>query len=66
MSVYVNSLSPEKQKLIRFSESSKAFKFGSGEVHKSLYITTVPATIGKENIFIETDVVKLDIPMLLS
>ena len=35
-------------------------------MYKSLYKVKLPATIGKKEILIETDVVKSDIPMLLS
>ena len=66
MDVYVDSLTPEKKAQIKYSNTNNSFKFGSGDVHKSLYKVTIPATIGKTEILIETDVVKLDIPMLLS
>ena len=66
MDIYCNSLSPDRQAKINYYDSTNSFKFGSGEVYKSLYKMSVPATIGKKNIHIETDIVELDIPMLLS
>ena len=46
--------------------TSNSFKFGSGKIFSSLYKDRVPATIGDKDVFIESDLVESDIPMLLS
>ncbi|VDI64595.1 Hypothetical predicted protein [Mytilus galloprovincialis] len=46
--------------------SSREFKFGDGKVVKSYMRTTIPAQIGSSNCKIETEIVKADIPLLLS
>ncbi|CAG2196706.1 unnamed protein product [Mytilus edulis] len=46
--------------------SSRAFKFGDGKVVNSFMRATVPAQIGSINCKIETEIVKADIPLLLS
>ena len=66
MDAYVESLPTEKQELITVHSSGSSFKFGSGKVHSSIHKMRIPANIGKEEIFIVTDVVDIDIPMLLS
>lgn len=63
---YIDGLSSRKQEQVVYTDSSKAFKFGCGKVYNSLYKVKLPATIGNKDIFIETDVVQTDIPMLLS
>ena len=63
---YVEGLPAEKQKLVTYSDSGNSFRFGSGDVYKSLYKVKLPAMIGKKSVCITTDVVKSDIPMLLS
>ena len=66
MEAYKESLTPEKQNLIEYSSTSNSFKFGSGKIHASICKAKIPATIGDEEIFIETDVVDSHIPLLLS
>ncbi|CAG2196696.1 unnamed protein product [Mytilus edulis] len=46
--------------------SSRAFKFGDGKVVNSFMRATIPAQIGSTNCKIETEIVKADIPLLLS
>ncbi|CAG2196704.1 unnamed protein product [Mytilus edulis] len=46
--------------------SSRAFKFGDGKVVNSFMRATIPAQIGSINCKIETEIVKADIPLLLS
>ena len=66
MDAYVESLPTEKQELITVHSSSSFFKFCSGKVHSSIHKMKIPANIAKEEIFIVTDVVDIDIPTLLS
>ncbi|CAC5413707.1 unnamed protein product [Mytilus coruscus] len=46
--------------------NSRAFKFGDGKVVNSFMRATIPAQIGSTNCKIETEIVKADIPLLLS
>ncbi|CAG2196723.1 unnamed protein product [Mytilus edulis] len=46
--------------------SSRAFKFGDGKVVNSFMRATIPAQIESTNCKIETEIVKADIPLLLS
>ena len=66
MDIYIESLSPADQEKVTKISSHNSFKFGSGSVYKSLYKVKVPASVGKNSIFIESDIVETEIPMLLS
>ena len=48
------------------SSGKKWFKFGGGERLQSKGVYTIPAVIAGKEVFIETDVVDSDIPLLLS
>ena len=63
---YLGSLSDSDRKLVRYSDSSCGFKFGSDDVFSSLYKVKLPACIGSQKLFIETDVIDTDVPLLLS
>ena len=63
---YMNSLKKEDVDKIEEKQSASQFRFGNGNAFKSIKKVTVPAKIGSKNIQIETDVIKTDIPMLLS
>ena len=62
---YKETLTPKQRKVFKYTSSRNNFKFGSGEIQKSMYKATIAATIGDEDIFLETDV-NINIPMLLS
>ena len=66
MGCYIDSLPEEKQTKISYSKSQNMFKFGSGDPVKSLHKVKIPTSIGNQDIFIESDVVDNNIPMLLS
>ena len=66
---YLSSLDYiDKEKVQRKEsrESSKIFKFGGGERLQSLGCYIIPAVIAGKVVSIKTDVVKSDIPLLLS
>ena len=63
---YVDGLSEIDQMKIEYMDSFKSFKFGSGDKFQSLFKAKIPAQIGSNNIFIQTDVVDTQIPLLLS
>ena len=66
MDIYLGTLPKEKLQRVQYFDSNNSFKFGAGDIHKSLYKVKVPATIGQKEIFVESDVVDLNIPMLFS
>ena len=63
---YVEGLNERQFQKVKYFDSCKTFKFGSGKVYKSLYRAELPATIGSETVLISTDVVDTSIPLLLS
>ena len=63
---YYEGLTDEQQKSVSYSESKRSFKFGSGKMFPSMYQVKVPAKIGSTTLFICTDVVQTDVPLLLS
>ena len=63
---YVESLSPEQKAQVLYSDSNRTFKFGSDRSFESIYKVKIPATIGSNELFIETDVVDTHVPLLLS
>ena len=63
---YISGLSDKQMEKVKYFDSNSSFRFGSGKVFKSLYKAEIPATIGKENIMISTDVVETTVPLLLS
>ena len=66
MDNYIDSLYPEDKQKIKISPGFKTFKFGGGEKLKSSAHMSIPATIAGKKVFIKTDVVESDIPLLLS
>ena len=48
------------------SDSNKSFRFGSGNDVPSLGCVKLPATIGNKSLYINTDIVDGDLPLLLS
>ena len=63
---YVSGLTDKQQKSVKYFDSSSTFRFGSGQVYKSLYRAEIPVRIGKDNALISTDVVETTIPLLFS
>ena len=63
---FIQSLSDTEKAKVEQRESSRNFKFGGGTIFTSLMECTVPAQLGDRNVFINTDVVESDIPLLLS
>ena len=66
MDCYIDSLPEEKQTKISSSKSQNMFKFVSGDPAKSLHKVKIPASIGNQDILIESDVVDNDISVLIS
>ena len=62
---YINSLNENDRKEIKQSTGEKIFKFGGGTHLKSRAEYRLPAVISRKEITIKTDIVELDIQLLL-
>lgn len=63
---YVNSLNEKEKLKIKQTVGQRTFKFGGGERLKSTGEYNLPAVVAGKEVFIKTDVVESDIPLLLS
>ena len=63
---YLASLSESQRKRVKNTNSGKIFKFGDGEHLQSAGEFQIPANLAGKDIYISTDVVGSDIPLLLS
>ena len=63
---YLETLDRSQQSQVKESKSSTSFKFGNGDSVKSLKKVKIPACIGGKEVFLETDVIDGDLPLLLS
>ena len=63
---FLASLNDEAKLTITYTESNKPFRFGDGNKILSNQAATIPAMIGSHRIFIKTDIITADIPLLLS
>ena len=63
---FVDSLNASTRNKIDYETSQNIFKFGDGRCVKSTGVAYIPATIGKIGVFIKTDIVPEEIPLLLS
>ena len=63
---YLQSLSNDKLSRVVREKSNKIFKFGNGETKQFIETITIPCVLAGKYIFIKTDVVDSDIPLLLS
>jgi len=63
---FKSSLNAADRAKISYSESTKPFRFGDGNIVRSNTRATIPAYIGEKQVFINTDVVNADIPLLFS
>ena len=63
---YEVTLSDEDRVKVTKEPSSTNFKFGNGRKVASIEKVTIPATIGEQPVRIRTDVVREEIPLLLS
>lgn len=63
---YVSGLKTAELKKLKRTDSARAFKFGDGKVVHSTKQVKIPAMIGQTKCYIETEVVPVDIPLLLS
>ena len=63
---YISSLPNNDIKDVKFETSSSFYKFGDGEKVQATKAAIIPAYIGHKRIFISTDVILKDLPLLLS
>ena len=66
LSNYLDKLTEDKKKGVTETVSGKNFRFGDGKIVKSFKLVKLPAKIGVKKCHIEVEVVKSDIPLLLS
>ena len=63
---YLEGLCEQDIGKIQYSDSYSSFKFGSGQRFPSLFKAKIPAKVGSNSIYISTDVINSDIPLLMS
>ena len=66
ISEYLSTLSKEDEKLVFEEPSTSLFRFGDGGECKGLRKIYVPVVLGKKKSLLPVEVVKADIPLLLS
>jgi transposase InsO family protein/ribonuclease HI len=66
MDNYLKSLPAHKRDYVQVELSGETFRFGGGEVLTSIGQYTIPATLGGNEVLIQTDVVDSHIPLLMS
>ena len=63
---YLESLNEENKAKVVYSKSTTNFRFGAGEKVQSIKVVRIPAVLGSRKVTIETEVIKGDLPLLLS
>ena len=63
---YVDSLPSHDQSSVSYSSSNSIYRFGDGQRVQAQRSITFPAYIGPKRIFITSDIIDKDIPLLLS
>ena len=63
---YVASLDDSQRRTMKESSSNRSFKFGDGNVIRSMKEVVLPCVIGSNKVNIQCDVVESKIPLLLS
>ena len=66
LNCYLETLNEDEVKYVTTIASNASFKFGSGEAIQSIKRVSLPSVLAGKKVLIETDVVKCDIPLLLS
>ena len=64
LSTYVDSLSDSDKVAVAYSDSNNSFRFGDGQQVQSTSTARFPSYLGSKRVFIVSDVVDLDIPLL--
>ena len=63
---YLKTIPAQKRNAIQSETSNKSFKFGDGKTVTSTKRMHLPVTLGKKEGTMETEVVKMELPLLLS
>ena len=63
---YINTLNKNERKEVKYFRSNNVFSFGNEQTMKSLQEVEIPVRIGKVKAVVRTDVVDMNIPLLLS
>ena len=63
---YKETLSEEQMKQVTTKECDTPFRFGDGDIMRAKSLVTLPARVGKRDVLIETSVLDLELPLLLS
>ena len=63
---FFNAMEPEDKKEVFFKKSEAAFKFGDGRAVKAIKKAAFPAYFGEQKMFLTADIVKANIPLLIS
>ena len=66
LDAYLDTLNEEELKLVKYKESDATFKFGNPTIYSSIYQVSFPARIGSKDVDIVSDVIDVDIPLLIS
>ena len=66
LDMYLETLSDKDRSSVIYTDSNARFRFGDGSVYESKYRVKFPANIVGYNLYIETDVIDNEIPLLLS
>ena len=66
LTAYLDTLTDAEKDMVSWKDSNAKFKFGDGVEVPSKGIVKIPASVAEKPIFIESDVVNNDIPLLLS
>ncbi len=66
LKTYINTLSRKDRLAIRYRKSKNKFRFGSGALFPSEYNILIPIYVGSSNYTLSVDIVKCNIPLLLS
>ena len=66
LETYLDTLSENEKKMVKYEPSDRKFKFGDNTVFTSLYKVLIPSVICSKRVMIGTDVIQTDIPLLLS
>ena len=62
----MDSITPGDLLIVVDEKSSRSFKFDHGNTVLLTKAVTIPATIGKDDVLITTDVIQNDLPLLPS
>lgn len=66
LDVYLDTLNESDLQLVKYTNSDRSFCFGDGVAVTAIKVAKFPVTLGGIRVYIEADIVKNDLPLLLS